>query len=147
MTKPTNQYLDYRRKRVKTTLPTRCYDAVEDLKQDWSAESQILINATEQRIQRPVNQQHQKQYYSGKKHPCWFDEHDLHVDLGFQGIEKDYAPHKVSIPIKKSKNKPLTQQCRKSNKNKSSIWVKVEYSIDEPKRYSFLADRLRCQDI
>ena len=50
-------------------LPKRCYESVEDFKQDWSAESQILIDATEQRIQRPVNQQHQKQHYSGKKKP------------------------------------------------------------------------------
>ena len=50
-------------------LPKRCYASVEDFKQDWSAESQILIDATEQRIQRPVNQEDQQQDYSGKKKP------------------------------------------------------------------------------
>ncbi|MBV6439217.1 MAG: hypothetical protein EPGJADBJ_00856 [Saprospiraceae bacterium] len=28
----------------------------------------------------------------------WFDEHNLWVDLGFLGIEKDYAPSNLYIP-------------------------------------------------
>ena len=77
----------------------------------------------------------------------WFDEHHLHVDLGFLGICKDYTAQQISIPFKKSKNKPLTEDHKKDNKRKCSIRVTVEHSIGGLKRYRFLSDRLRCRDI
>jgi hypothetical protein len=77
----------------------------------------------------------------------WFDEHHLHVDLGFLGICKDYPAHQISIPFKKSKNNPLTENHKNDNKQKSSVRVKVEHSIGGLKRYRFLSDRLRCRDI
>lgn len=77
----------------------------------------------------------------------WFDEHHLHVDLGFLGICKDYPAQQISIPFKKSKNKPLTKDHKKDNKRKCSIRVTVEHSIGGLKRYRFLSDRLRCRDI
>lgn len=80
-------------------------------------------------------------------HHHWFDEHQLWVDLGFLGIEKDYAPQNLSIPFKKSKNNPLTQDQKELNKYISSFRVSVEHSIGGFKRYRFLSDRLRCRDI
>ncbi len=77
----------------------------------------------------------------------WFDEHHLHVDLGFLGVCKDYSAQQISIPFKKSKNKPLTEDHKKDNKQKSSVRVTVEHSIGGLKRYRFLSDRLRCRDI
>ena len=77
----------------------------------------------------------------------WFDKHHLHVDLGFLGICKDYSAQQISIPFKKSKNKPLTEDHKKDNKKKCSVRVKVEHSIGGLKRYRFLSDRLRCRDI
>lgn len=77
----------------------------------------------------------------------WFDEHHVHVDLGFLGIGKDYWAEKISIPFKKSKKKPLTGEQKISNKQMSSIRVTVEHSIGGFKRYRFLSDRLRCRDI
>lgn len=50
-------------------MPKRAYQSVEEFKEQWSNESEILIDATEQRRQRPGNQQDQKQDYSGKKKP------------------------------------------------------------------------------
>jgi len=77
----------------------------------------------------------------------WFDDHAIHVDLGFQGISKDYSGEQFSIPFKKSKNKPLTDDQKNTNKAKSSFRVNVEHSIGGLKRYRFLSDRLRCRDI
>ncbi|MBU6341892.1 MAG: transposase [Bacteroidetes bacterium] len=77
----------------------------------------------------------------------WFDKHHLHVDLGFLGIGKDYSARQVSIPFKKSKNKPLTEDHKNSNKQRSSVRVKVEHSIGGLKRFRFLSDRLRCRNI
>lgn len=50
-------------------LPRREYATEEDFMEHWKTESDIIIDATEQRIQRPVNQQDQKDLYSGKKRP------------------------------------------------------------------------------
>ncbi len=50
-------------------MPRRAYQSVEEFKEQWSNESEILIDATEQRRQRPGNQQDQKEDYSGKKKP------------------------------------------------------------------------------
>lgn len=48
-------------------MPKRAYQSVEDFKEHWSEESDILIDVTEQRRQRPENQIDQKDDYSGKK--------------------------------------------------------------------------------
>jgi hypothetical protein len=77
----------------------------------------------------------------------WFDEHHLHVDLGFLGICKDYSAQQISIPFKKSQNNPLTEDHKIINKQRSSVRVKVEHSIGGLKRFRFLSDRLRCRDI
>jgi hypothetical protein len=50
-------------------MPKRAYQSVEEFKEQWSEESEILIDATEQRRQRRGNQQDQKEDFSGKKKP------------------------------------------------------------------------------
>lgn len=77
----------------------------------------------------------------------WFDDSHLHVDLGFWGICKDYPAQQISIHFKKSKNKPLTEDHKISNKRKCSVRVRVEHSIGGLKRFRFLSDRLSCRDI
>ena len=48
-------------------MPIRNYKSIEEFKEHWSEEGEILMDATEQRRQRPGNQQEQKEDYSGKK--------------------------------------------------------------------------------
>jgi hypothetical protein len=50
-------------------MPKRSYKSVEEFKEHWAEEGEILMDATEQRRQRPGNQQDQKDDYSGKKKP------------------------------------------------------------------------------
>lgn len=77
----------------------------------------------------------------------WFSKHVVHLDLGYQGIDKDYRFGKIYIPFKKSKNVALTEKQKMDNKEKSSIRVVVENSIAGLKRYRFLSDRLRCRKL
>jgi hypothetical protein len=77
----------------------------------------------------------------------WFAEHEVHVDLGFYGIEKDYAGKAFSIPHKKPKQQELTQEQKAENKSRASQRVKVEHSICGLKRYRILSDRLRMHDL
>lgn len=48
-------------------LPKRAYESLEEFKEHWSDDGEIFIDATEQRRQRPENQEQQKDNYSGKK--------------------------------------------------------------------------------
>lgn len=77
----------------------------------------------------------------------WFKAHEVHVDLGFQGIEKDYTGKAFSIPHKKPKKQELTPAQKIENRSRASERVKVEHSIGGLKRYRILADRLRMHDL
>ena len=48
-------------------MPKREYATDEEFIEDWKEESAIMVDATEQRRQRPGNQDDQKAAYSGKK--------------------------------------------------------------------------------
>jgi len=48
-------------------LPKREYATEEEFKKHWREEGDIMVDATEQRRQRPGNEQDQKNDYSGKK--------------------------------------------------------------------------------
>ena len=65
------------------------------------------------------------------------------VDLGFQGIEKDYPSLKVSIPDKKPKGGELTIVQSPINRRVSSIRVVVEHSISGVKRLRAVSDIYR----
>lgn len=77
----------------------------------------------------------------------WFKEHEVHVDLGFQGIARDYAGKAFSIPHKKPKQAVLTAEQKTENKARASQRVTVEHSICGLKRYRILSDRLRMHDL
>ena len=48
-------------------MPKRSFSSEEELKEFLTDQTTLLIDATEQRIQRPDNEQDQKADYSGKK--------------------------------------------------------------------------------
>ncbi len=62
------------------------------------------------------------------------DEVTIHVDLGFQGLQKEFV--NIKIPRKKPKGKELTEQEKQLNREKSSVRVKCEHSISGVKRYN-----------
>lgn len=76
----------------------------------------------------------------------WFAKKKVCVDLGFLGFAKDYEHLKVSIPYKKSKKKPLTDDQKAENQVLASERIPVEHSFAGLKRYRILSDRLRTHD-
>lgn len=48
-------------------MPKRMYATEEEFKEHWKTEGDIMVDATEQRRQRPGNQDAQRLDYSGKK--------------------------------------------------------------------------------
>lgn len=76
----------------------------------------------------------------------WFANFNLKVDLGYLGIAKEYDCKSLSIPHKKTKNNPLTEQQKAENKQMASERVCVENSFSGLKRFRVLSDRLRLHD-
>ena len=74
----------------------------------------------------------------------WFKDSRVHVDLGYQGIDKGYQCAKLYIPTKKPRGEELTKKQKKKNRKKSRKRIVVENAIGEMKRYRFLSDRSRC---
>ena len=50
-------------------MPKRSFSNEDELKAFLKSETTLLIDATEQRVQRPGNEEDQKSDYSGKKKP------------------------------------------------------------------------------
>jgi len=48
-------------------MPKRFCESLEDFKAHMAQEDQLILDASEQRRQRPQNQEDQKEDYSGKK--------------------------------------------------------------------------------
>jgi hypothetical protein len=48
-------------------MPKRFYESLEDFKSHMSEQEQIILDASEQRRQRPQDQEDRKEDYSGKK--------------------------------------------------------------------------------
>lgn len=67
---------------------------------------------------------------------CW-------LDLGFQGIKKDYPDLKVFIPQKKPRGGELSQEQKALNGLKASIRVVVEHAIGGVKRLNVLSQVYR----
>ena len=77
----------------------------------------------------------------------WFSELEIEVDLGYQGIQKDYDCQLVSQPKKKPKGGELTQEEKDANRVKSSSRIRIEHAIGGLKRYRYLSDRLRTHKV
>jgi hypothetical protein len=80
----------------------------------------------------------------------WFKNCICYVDLGYQGIQKDYAfPENILIPHKKprkSKNNPnptLTDKQKAENKALSKVRIFVEHAIGGMKNFHCLSERCR----
>ncbi|MBK8751614.1 MAG: transposase [Candidatus Competibacteraceae bacterium] len=82
----------------------------------------------------------------------WFQSTKVSVDLGYQGIKKDYlSSEQIQIPHKKprkSKNNPhpqLTRKQRQENRKIGCIRVAVEHAIGGMKTFRVLTIRLRTR--
>jgi hypothetical protein len=88
-----------------------------------------------------------KSEFSTKK--AWFEHLKVFVDLGYQGICKDYEGEKNLIPHKKpikSKNNPnprLTSEQNQYNKEVSKTRILVENAIGGMKRFNILVHAFR----
>ena len=67
----------------------------------------------------------------------------IRVDNGFQGIEKEFPGHRVSMQTKKPKGRELSKTVKERNKAKSRVRVLVEHAIGGMKRFRIVSDVFR----
>lgn len=80
---------------------------------------------------------------------AWFNHLEVYVDLGYQGIRKDYPQAEINIPHKrprKSHKNPtpsLSEEEKRYNQEVSKTRVGIENAIGGMKRYNILVHRFR----
>ena len=65
------------------------------------------------------------------------------VDSGYQGLQKVHA--NTAMPTKKPKNKDLTKEQKRANREQSRERIPVENVIGCIKRFRILSERYRCR--
>jgi hypothetical protein len=80
----------------------------------------------------------------------WFGSTEASVDLGYQGIQKDYSsaqnihiPHKKPRKSKKNPDPQLTRKQKRENRQIGRVRVLVEHAIGGMKAFRVLTIRLR----
>ena len=96
---------------------------------------------------------HKTKHRNGKEHdyhlfkkkgpPPIPPEVEVGVDLGYQGIKKDYPDMNVNIPVKKPKGKKLTNKQKRQNKKQRKERVIVEHTIGKMKKYRIMGEEYR----
>jgi hypothetical protein len=81
-------------------------------------------------------------------HLGWFKDHEVRIDLGFEGFEKDYPCRKMRKPHKrkrvpKGQSNALTDQQIAHNKKVASERIAVEHCIGKMKQVRFIQQTLR----
>jgi hypothetical protein len=66
---------------------------------------------------------------------------EKYVDSGYQGLQK--RTNHVTLPFKRRKNKPLTDEQKRHNKRLSSIRIRVENKIREIKTFKIMSEVYR----
>jgi len=79
----------------------------------------------------------------------WFSDLAVLVDLGYLGIQTDYAGAQITLPHKKPRKSKLhldtclTDRQKAENKALSQVRIFIENAIGGMKRYNILVDRFR----
>jgi hypothetical protein len=77
----------------------------------------------------------------------WFEKQILWVDLGYQGLEKDYPSAQVRIPLKKRKtSSESVKELKKAvNKRMAQVRIPVEHAIGGMKNYRIITQPIRLK--
>ncbi|MDP1994116.1 MAG: transposase family protein [Ignavibacteria bacterium] len=67
----------------------------------------------------------------------------VRVDIGYQGIKKDYPDIDVCLPKKASNSHKLTKKEKKENKKLAKKRIYVEHVIGSLKRFKILSQKYR----
>lgn len=114
-------------------------------KKKHTVKNQMMVNKKGLIIHKTGHDRGRKHDYDvfKNKHPVVPTDVEAIVDLGYQGIEKDYPDMKTRIPRKKPKGKERTKKDRRYNKKLSKERIIVEHVISRMKKYEILGRKFR----
>jgi hypothetical protein len=77
----------------------------------------------------------------------WFDKQTLWVDLGYQGLEKDYQPAHLLIPLKKTatSSESVKELKKALNKRIAQLRMPIEHAIGGMKNYRIITQPIRLK--
>jgi hypothetical protein len=112
--------------RVKNLVVTTARKRVLMLSETFPGHTHDKTGANEQAIFEPIPKDVQ-----------------VHLDLGFLGVPKERPEGTFSIPDKKPKGRPLSDDAKASNRAKARRRVLVEHALGGVKRFRAVTDVLR----
>jgi len=114
-------------------------------KKRHTIKNQITINLNGEIIHKPPHSTGSHHDYSifKSKHPILPEGLQAFVDLGYQGIQKDFPRYHAILPHKKKKGRKLTILQKRFNKMQSKIRIRVEHTIANIKKFKISSDVFR----
>lgn len=112
--------------RVKNIVVTTARKRIIVLSETFPGHTHDKTGANEQAIFEPIPKEVQ-----------------VHIDLGFLGVPKERPEGTFSIPDKKPKGRPLSDDAKASNRAKARRRVLVEHALGGVKRFRAVTDVLR----
>ena len=91
---------------------------------------------------KQIGKKHDYKIYK-TNHPDMPKDVENTFDLGFLGVQKDYPEQKSSLPIRKERDRKLTEIEKGYNKNHSKRRIVTEHAICRLKKYRILDDVFR----
>ena len=114
-------------------------------KKRHTVKTQIMVNKKGMILHKTKHVNGKKHDYElfKKKRPTLPPDVEIGMDLGYQGVEKDFPHLKVNIPHKKKKGKDLSKKDKRYNKKLSRERVIVEHTIGRMKKFRIVGNEFR----
>lgn len=114
-------------------------------KKKHTVKTQLIINKKGLIIHKSRHTKGRKHDYELYKetHPSIPPDVEVEVDLGYQGIEKDFPEIKAKIPRKKPRGKERSKEDKRYNKKCSRERVIVEHVISRMKKFGAMGEKFR----
>ena len=114
-------------------------------KKRHTVKTQIMVNKKGLILHKTRHVRGRKHDYELFKdtHPSVPPEVETDMDLGYQGVEKDFPSLKTKLPVKRKKGKELGKKDKRYNKKLSRERVIVEHSIGKMKKFNIMGNKFR----
>lgn len=114
-------------------------------KKRHTVKNQLTINLKGEIIHKPPHSpgRHHDYHIFKAKHPILPEGLQTFVDLGYQGMKKDYPRYHAVSPHKKRNGEKLTVLQKTFNKIQSKTRIKIEHTISHVKKFRILSDVFR----
>lgn len=115
-------------------------------KKRHTVKTQIMVNKKGMILHKTkhVNgKKHDYDLFKGKGPPPLPPDVEIGMDLGYQGVEKDFPHLKTKIPIKKKREKDLSKKDKRCNKKLRRERVIVEHTIGRMKKFGIMGNEFR----